>query len=287
MTETCILHTTDETARLIALARHIADHADETLTLDDLAKICGMSPTYLQRRFAAVIGVSPKRFQDAMRLRRFRAALRDGDNVTGAIFEAGYGSASRLYEKLDRHLGMTPSAMRAGGAGEDIAYALRETVHGPVIMGATDRGVCCVHFADDVESLIAGLERDFPKARFRASDPDREAMGLWMGLLDSHLAAGGPLPDLPLDIRGTAFQRKAWDILTGLRPGETISYGELAARMGQPRAVRAAASACGANRHAVLIPCHRVLRGDGGLGGYRWGEERKRSLLETEKRGVA
>lgn len=276
------LDASNEVQRLIALARHIASHADETLTLEEMAKGCGMSASCLQRRFTAVIGLSPKRFQDALRLNRFRAALRDGDSVTGAIYESGYGSTSRLYEKIERHLGMTPSAIRAGGAGEDIAYALQETVQGPMIMGATLRGVCCVHFADDADSLIAALKREFPGARFRPADPDREALGLWMDLLDSHLAAGGPLPDLPLDIRGTAFQRKAWDILTALRPGETMTYGGLAARMGRPKAVRAAAGACAANRHAVVIPCHRVLRGDGGLGGYRWGVARKRRLLAHE-----
>lgn len=179
---------------------------------------------------------------------------------------------------------MTPSAISRPGAGEEIAYAVQETALGPVIMGATERGVCCVHFADDADDLITALMRDFPKARFRAADPGHETIGVWLQLLGCHLAADGPLPDLPLDIRGTAFQRKAWNLLSGLRAGETITYSELAARMGQPRAVRAAAGACAANRHAVVIPCHRVLRGDGGLGGYRWGEERKRHLLEAEKR---
>jgi AraC family transcriptional regulator of adaptative response/methylated-DNA-[protein]-cysteine methyltransferase len=204
--------------------------------------------------------------------------------VLGATFDAGYGSTSRVYEQVTGGLGMTPSAYRDGGAGEVIVYAARDTALGLLMMAATERGVCLVQFGASAAALLDQLAREFPKAHLEPASP--AASGLldaWMAALAKHLAGAGPRPDLPLDLRGTAFQIKVWRFLMSVRPGDVVSYSELAAGAGAPRAVRAAASACAANRVAVLVPCHRALRADGGLGGYRWGLPRKRALLDAER----
>jgi AraC family transcriptional regulator of adaptative response/methylated-DNA-[protein]-cysteine methyltransferase len=271
--------------RMQALAAFIRSHADEPLPLERLAAEASLSPFHLQRRFKAVLGVSPKAYQAAARLEAFKARLRDGDSVLGATFEAGYGSTSRVYEQVDGGLGMTPSAYRAGGAGETIVHAVRVTALGPLMMAATERGVCFVQFGDSAAALEAELAAEFPKARLEPAGPETAApLDAWMAALDDHLSRAGPRPDLPLDLRGTAFQVSVWRFLLSVRAGEVVSYSEVARGVGAPRAVRAAASACAANRLAVLIPCHRALRADGGLGGYRWGLERKRALLDAERK---
>lgn len=272
-------------ARLIKVAHHIESHADEPLTLASLATLAALSPSRLQKQFKEVFGVSPKAYQDAVRMRRFKQSLKDGDKVTDAIFASGYGSVSRVYGEANRNIGMSPKTYRAGGAGEVIVYACRMTTLGLMMMAATDRGVCFVEFGDDKASLMAQLRSEFPNADLNAS-PARNAPELdaWMDALDQHISAGAPRPDLPLDMRGTAFQVKVWQFLLSIREGDVLSYSEVAAKIDKPKAVRAVASACGKNRIGVLIPCHRVLRGDGGLGGYRWGLERKRALLEAERR---
>ncbi|WP_236078930.1 bifunctional transcriptional activator/DNA repair enzyme AdaA [Marinobacter nauticus] len=274
-------------ARLVRVAQHIEMHADEALTLSSLAKVAALSPSRLQKQFKAAFGVSPKAYQDAVRMRRFKQSLKDGSKVTDAIFASGFGSVSRVYGEANRSIGMPPRAYRAGGAGEVIVYAGRTTALGLMMMAATERGVCFVEFGDDEASLVGRLRSEFPKAELTAS-PARNAPELdaWMEALDQHISAGAPRPDLPLDMRGTAFQVKVWQFLLSIREGDVLSYSEVAARIDKPRAVRAVASACGKNRIGVLIPCHRVLRGDGGLGGYRWGLERKRALLEAERRSV-
>ncbi len=280
--------TARDIAALTALARHIEAHADETLTAADLAARAGLTPAVLNRAFRAAFGVSPKAFQDAARLGRLKTLLRSGDGVAGAIFEAGYGSTSRVYGAAAGRIGMTPSAYRSGGAGETIAYACRPTALGPLMMGATGRGVCFVMFGADEASLLAQLQDEFPAATLAPSAACKAAeLDAWMTALDGHLAGSGPRPDLPLDLQGTAFQIKVWRFLLSVTEGSVVSYGEVAAGIGAPKAVRAAASACGANRIGVLVPCHRVLRGDGGLGGYRWGMERKRALLDAERRRSA
>ncbi|ERS85711.1 methylated-DNA--protein-cysteine methyltransferase [Marinobacter sp. EVN1] len=274
-------------ARLVRVAQHIEMHADEALTLSSLAKVAALSPSRLQKQFKAAFGVSPKAYQDAVRMRRFKQSLKDGSKVTDAIFASGFGSVSRVYGEANRSIGMPPRTYRAGGAGEVIVYAGRTTALGLMMMAATDRGVCFVEFGDDEASLVGRLRSEFPKAELTAS-PARNAPELdaWMEALDQHISAGAPRPDLPLDMRGTAFQVKVWQFLLSIREGDVLSYSEVAAKIDKPRAVRAVASACGKNRIGVLIPCHRVLRGDGGLGGYRWGLERKRALLEAERRSV-
>ena len=273
-----------ELKRLIEIAGHIEMHFDEKLTLGRLADKAGLSASRLQRVFKAAFGISPGAYQDAVRMRRFKAGLKAGEEVTDAIYAAGYGSLSRVYGEKTRNIGMTPSAYRRGGQGEVIHWACRETALGPVMMAATDVGVCFVQFGENQENLLKQLTREFPCATLLPSRSSQSAeLDLWVRSLDAHISHNQPRPDLPLDMRGTAFQAQVWRFLLSIPEGEVISYTELAQGIGKPRAARAAATACAANRIAVLVPCHRVLRGDGGLGGYRWGMERKRALLDTER----
>lgn len=272
-------------ARLVEVARYIEAHSDEPLPLARLAEIAGLSSSRLQKQFKEAFGVSPKVYQDAVRMRRFKQSLKDGDKVTDAIFASGFGSISRVYGEATRNLGMPPRAYRAGGAGEIIVYACRATALGLMAMAATNKGVCLVQFGDDEASLITCLKAEFPNAELIASPAqDAPELDVWMDALDQHISRGAPRPDLPLDLRGTAFQMKVWRFLLSIREGDVLSYSDVAAKIDKPKAVRAVASSCGKNRIGVLIPCHRVLRGDGGLGGYRWGLERKRALLDAESK---
>lgn len=273
---------------MAALAAYIRDHAEETLTLEHLAQRVGLSPTRLQRRFTDAIGVTPKAYQSAERLKRLKSGLRDGDSVVGAIFEAGYGSTSRVYETLDGGLGMTPSAYRAGGAGETISYAVRDCALGLLLTAATDRGVCKVTFGDEAAALVAELAAEFPRARIVPAAPSaKPQIDAWMAAIAAHLEEGGPQPNLPLDLRGTAFQIKVWRFLMSIPAGSVMSYAEVARGIGFPKAVRAVASACARNKAPILAPCHRVLRSDGSLGGFRFGPERKRALLANERAAAA
>ncbi len=270
--------------RLIQLARYIIDHAEEKLLLSDLAERQGLSPYYLQRTFKAVFGVSPKAFQDAARLNTFKSLLKSRDDVTGAIFESGYGSSSRFYERAARQIGMSPKAYRSGGEGETIHYACRMTDLGALMFAATAKGVCFAMFGENESELRNQLASEFPNADLvQSSDNGGEQLDEWMSSLEAHINKGAPRPELPLDLRGTAFQIKVWQFLLRIPEGDVVSYGEIAKAIKEPRAVRAAASACSKNRIAVLVPCHRVLRGDGSMGGYRWGLERKRTLLDIER----
>ena len=289
----------NDTDRLIALARELVAHADEPWLLADLAAGFGLSPSAFQRRFVALVGLSPKALQDAARLGRLKSALKAGSTVTDAILEAGFGSTSRVYGEAQRDLGMTPSAYRDGAPGEVIHWALRETTLGLLAMGATARGVCFAQFGDAAAALESEIAREFPKATRIASAAQRSAnvsrsaaasdidaerqLDAWIDALDAHLSRAAPAPDLPLDLRGTAFQMRVWRFLQGIPLGETRSYADVATAIGAPRATRAVGTACGANRVAVLVPCHRVLRGDGSLSGYRWGLARKRALLAAER----
>lgn len=271
--------------RMRAVAEHIAAHADEPMPLDRLATFAGLSPFHLQRTFKAAMGVTPKEYHAAKRLETFKAGLRAGEDVLGAVFDAGYGSTSRAYHQVDGGLGMTPSVYRAGGAGETIVHAVRTTALGPLMMAATERGVCFVQFGESASALADQLASEFPKAELRPAEIEGNAqLHAWMEALDDHLSRDAPCPALPVDLRGTAFQIRVWRFLLGVRPGDVVSYAEVARGIGAPRAIRAAASACGANRVGILVPCHRALRGDGGLGGYRWGLDRKRVLLDMERR---
>ncbi|MDB1126007.1 bifunctional transcriptional activator/DNA repair enzyme AdaA [Vibrio algarum] len=270
--------------KLIEVARYIERYAEDKITLTQLGDIAGLSPSRLQRIFKEMFGVSPKHYQDAVRMRKFKRSLKEGEGVTDAIYSSGYGSISRVYGEATRNIGMTPKVYRAGGKGEIIHYACRETVLGYMIMAATDKGVCSVQFGDDKDSLLSLLSDEFPNAQFELSvAQDTPELDNWMVALDSHISQGAPRPDVPLDIRGTAFQIKIWQFLLSIKEGDVMSYGEVAEHIDNPKAVRAVGTACGKNPVGILIPCHRVLRSDGSLGGYRWGLERKRTLLDMER----
>ena len=266
---------------MVALARRIESASDDRLTLEQLAEWSGMSQSRLQRRFMAVFGVTPKVFHEAARRDEFKVLLRQGLSVTDAGMEAGYGSSSRVHHASTRSLGMPPSVYQRGGQRESIGYAVRITRYGALMMAATDRGVCFVQFGDDEASLLLALQDEFPKAELIGS-PSTDRLEQWVSALEAHLDHRAPRPDLPLDLRGTAFQLVVWRFLQTVPEGEVVSYRDVAQGVGRPKAIRAAASACAANRIAVLVPCHRVLRQNGELGGYRWGVERKRALVEAE-----
>ena len=269
---------------MLDLARFLESNADEKLTLAQLANQTGLSPTHLQKRFKSVFGVSPKAYQDEARLRKFKGTLKEGKSVIDAIYGAGYGSSSRVYEKAVHSVGMTPATYRSGGKGEMIMHVCRAISIGHLMIAATEKGVCFAMLGDSEAALLDKLFSEFPHADVTASpESDSEPLNHWFMLLDEHLSKDAPRPDIPLDIRGTAFQIKVWQFLLSIRAGNVLTYSEVANGIGNPKAVRAAASACARNRIAVLIPCHRVIRGDGGLGGYRWGVDRKRALLEKEK----
>ena len=268
--------------RLHAVARYIREHAEDALPLEALAARAALSPAHFQRTFKQQFGLSPKQYQDGHRMQRLREALKSGESVTDAIATAGYSSTSRLYGETARGLGMPPATYRAGGRGEAIYYAARPTQEGLLLMAATVHGVCFAEFGADEPSLIRQLHQEFPNATCYPATAEETALQGWIEALEEHLQGSGPVPDLPLDLRGTAFQLKVWQFLRSLEPGARVTYTEVAGAIGAPRAVRAAASACGANRIAILVPCHRVLRGDGSLGGYRWGLPLKRRLLDRE-----
>jgi AraC family transcriptional regulator of adaptative response/methylated-DNA-[protein]-cysteine methyltransferase len=270
--------------KFIELARYIAANADEQLTLKTLATRVHLSPSRFQRVFKSIFGVSPKKFQQAARSDRFKALLRTGTDITDAIYAAGYGSSSRVYGQTMHNIGMTPKRYRAGGKGEILSWACRDTVLGPILMAATDRGVCFAQFGSDCEVLLQQLRTEFPRAELKPyQEASSQQLEQWIDALDAYIQNKQPRPELPLDLQGTAFQIKVWEFLLSLEDGDVISYAELAQGIDKPKAVRAAASACAANRIAVLVPCHRILRGDGGLGGYRWGLARKRALLDAER----
>ena len=271
--------------RMLALARFIDNHLDESLPLARLAHEASVSPYHLQRSFKAALGVSPKSYQANARLRALKSSLRAGHTVSSAIIDAGFGSTSRVYEQVKGGLGMTPSSYRAGGEGETIYYAVRETSLGTMLMAATTRGVCFVHLGDNEFTLFETLLAEYPRALLSHSNAEQSPeLDVWIDAVNQHVSEGSPRPhNIPLDLRGTAFQLRVWRFLLSIKDGDVVSYAEAAAGINQPSAVRAAASACGANNVAILVPCHRVLRGDGSLGGYRWGVERKRALLDRER----
>jgi len=269
--------------KVVEIARYIEAHADEALPLSLLSDVSGLSPAYLQKVFKACIGVSPKQFQDAIRQQRFKGYLKEGQSVTDAIFESGYGSVSRIYDKAVRGLGMTPSQYKQGAANELIYYTSGKTQLGRLMIAATDVGVCFAMFGKNQSELKKLLQQEFPNAKLQASSANQSvALENWFEAIKIHLGEASAKPEIPLDIRGTAFQIKVWSFLKSIPDGTTVSYKDVASGIGQPGAIRAAASACAKNRIALLIPCHRVLRGDGSMGGFRWGVERKQSLLNLE-----
>jgi AraC family transcriptional regulator of adaptative response/methylated-DNA-[protein]-cysteine methyltransferase len=254
-------------------------HADESVPLATLARIAGLSPFHFQRTFKKLVGVTPKRYADAQRADRLKALLKDGAPVASASFEAGYGSSSRAYASAPRHLGTTPARYARGGKGLHVRYAAVTTPLGRLLVGATERGVCFVTLGDSDRTLAANLRREYPEAILQK---DAAHLAGWTAAIAASLSGTADLSAIPLDLRATTFQRRVFEALRAIPRGETRTYAELAAAIGSPSAVRAAASACARNPVALVVPCHRIVRSDGGLGGYRWGVERKRELLKRE-----
>jgi AraC family transcriptional regulator of adaptative response/methylated-DNA-[protein]-cysteine methyltransferase len=267
-------------AQLVEQARALLESAEEPVSLAALAAGAGLSPHHFHRLFKKHVGLTPHEYAAACRLRRFGAAVSEGASVTAAIHEAGYSSSSRFYEATSGALGMAPAALRRGAEGLQIRAAIRPCSLGKMLVAATARGVCMVAFDDDPAALQADLRRRFPRAVIAGSDAGLERLAdAVLTLVDG----SGVAADLPLDLMGTAFQQRVWKALREIPSGTTTTYAELARRIGAPRAVRAVGTACGANPVSVAVPCHRVLRGDGALGGYRWGLERKKTLLARER----
>ncbi len=266
-------------AALIAQACRTIEVAEEPPALDQLAAAAGLSPFHFHRLFRRVAGVTPKAYADANRARRVQSGLQTGGSVTAAIYESGFNSSGRFYEAADGLLGMAPSAYRAGGPGELIQHATGNSTLGAVLVAWTGRGVCAILLGDDPASLASDLQARFPRARHQPADAEGSD---WVSQAVALVDAPGTSPALPLDIQGTAFQRRVWEVLRSIPAGTTLSYADVAARLGNPSAVRAVAGACAANKLAVAIPCHRVVASDGTLAGYRWGVGRKRVLLQRE-----
>jgi AraC family transcriptional regulator of adaptative response/methylated-DNA-[protein]-cysteine methyltransferase len=274
------LSTGSKVEELIERARcYLDDHADESITLRQLAAHVGISPFYLQRAFTRVVGLSPKVYQDAKRMERFTASLKRGETVTDATNEAGFGSSRRLYARVHEDLGMTPSAFRSGGMGVTLRYTTVPTAVGRMLVAVTERGIAAVSLGETEAALVALLRSDYPKAVLRR---DRKGLEKHVSRLLLCLNGSAAADCLPLDVKATVFQRKVWQALQQIPRGQTRSYQELARAIGQPTAARAVARACAGNPVAVAIPCHRVVRGNGQLAGYRWGLERKRRLLALE-----
>ncbi len=265
------------------VCRYIEQHLDESITLERLGKAFRQSPFHLQRRFKAALGITPREYADSCRLRQLKRNLQAGDNVTRAMYDAGYGSSSRLYEKTSSQLGMTPDKYRRGAIAAAIRYACADSPLGRMLIAATDRGICAIQFARSDGELIEGLKHEFP---FAVRKPDEGGLKAWIAALLSKMSGKELSAALPLDIRATAFQRRVWTYLQSIPFGATQSYSQVAKGIGRPTASRAVGRACATNPVAVAIPCHRVVREDGNISGYRWGVERKKTLLEMEQRGL-
>ena len=270
-------------ADAIARACDLIDHSEEPPTLAELARAVGLSPSYLHRLFKRMVGVTPKQYAMEKRLGEVRETLQTGVTVTETVYEAGFASSSRFYEDITAKLGMKPSEYRNGGEGVRIHAAVAQSYLGWVLVAATAKGICAIELAGSPDDLRARLHARFPKASLVENDPNFRVL---VSQVLSFLEAPQDGLYLPLDLQGTAFQRRVWLALRQIPPGTTATYGEIAARIGNPKAARAVAQACASNPVAVAIPCHRVVRSDGSLGGYRWGQERKGKLLEQESQAV-
>lgn len=256
----------------------LTERKDENVPLAELARGCGMSPFHLQRVFKKLTGVSPRAYQQALRTSEFKEKLADAKSVTDAVYAAGYGSSSRAYERAGERLGMTPGAYRKAGSGEAIRYGLFDSAIGRFLLAATERGVCSLRIGDSDDTLICEVETEFAAAALLRDEGRLRSLAEVVRIA----IAKGDTPELPLDVKATAFQAKVWEELRKIPPGETRTYAEVAARIGNPKAVRAVARACAKNPVALFTPCHRVVRTGGALAGYRWGVKRKRQLLQRE-----
>ena len=273
------------TDRIQQLCRFIDAHSDTELRSGDLEQRAGMSLYNFQRSFKAIVGVTPKQYVEARRIEKLKGGLRTAKDVTAAVYDAGYGSSSRVYERADTRLGMTPKQYRQGGHNVTITYTTVNSPLGLLMIGATDRGLCFVQFGENADGLLASLRREYPAATLEPMREPRDPLfDKWVEALNRHLDGNQPRLDLPLDIRATAFQMRVWNYLQSIPYGEVQSYSEVAAAIGAPNAARAVARACASNRTAIVIPCHRVIRGTGELGGYRWGLARKRALIDRERK---
>jgi AraC family transcriptional regulator of adaptative response/methylated-DNA-[protein]-cysteine methyltransferase len=259
---------------------YLDEHWDRIVTLEQLGRIVRMSPYHLQRTFKRVLGVTPKVYASARRLERMKSRLREGDTVTRATYEAGYGSGSRAYEHARAGMGMTPGTYRNGGRGMRVSYTIVSTDSGYLLAAATERGLCSVMLGDDVEALESSLHREFPAASLERNDA---ALRQFTENVVDRLTGSGYQVALPVDVAASAFQWQVWEALRQIPLGETRSYQAIAQDLGRPTAARAVARACASNRLALVIPCHRAVRENGELGGYRWGLERKRRLLDVER----
>jgi AraC family transcriptional regulator of adaptative response/methylated-DNA-[protein]-cysteine methyltransferase len=266
-------------SQTIARVCRLIDAAEPTPTLAQVASAVHMSPFHLHRLFKTETGLTPRVYAAARRAQRLRAALQDGLKVSDAVFAAGFGASSRAYERAQRELGMRPRQFRDGGRGVKIRYAIATTVLGKMLLAATDKGVCAIEFGASNATLIASLGRRFAAAEIKHSSRE---LGPWLRRAARYAAAPSGMLDLPLDIRGTAFQERVWQALRRIPAGQTVSYTQVAQKIGQPAAVRAVAGACANNSVAMAIPCHRVVRRNGDLADYRWGRERKRALIDSE-----
>jgi AraC family transcriptional regulator, regulatory protein of adaptative response / methylated-DNA-[protein]-cysteine methyltransferase len=258
---------------------YIERNVESRLTLAAIARHVRTSPFHLQRTFRRIVGISPKEYQDALRANRFRHDLRAGAGVAGALYDAGYGSTSRVYERQPTG-GVTPAVYRRGGEGTEIGFTITDSTLGRLLVAGTARGVCAVKLGDGDARLERDLRDEFPAATITG---DSRALGPWVATIVAHLEGREPHLDLPLDVRATAFQWRVWRHLQSIPYGETRAYSEVAKAIGAPTAVRAVARACATNPVCLVVPCHRVVQKDGGLGGYRWGVERKRKLLKRER----
>jgi AraC family transcriptional regulator of adaptative response/methylated-DNA-[protein]-cysteine methyltransferase len=258
-----------------------ARNEDGRVPLSALAAAVGSSPSHLQRTFSDVLGVSPRELSDARRLEALRRALKEKQSVTDAVYEAGFGSPSRVYERSSRMLGMTPAQYAAGGRGANVRFVCADSAVGRVLVAATEKGICAVKLGSSDSELVSQLVAEFPHAAIAQADP---TMQRWVDDVVAMISGRQPEDEIPIDVRGTAFQMKVWKELQRIPRGETRSYGEIARRIGRPTASRAVARACATNPVCVVVPCHRVVAGDGSLGGYHWGVERKQALLDRERR---
>jgi AraC family transcriptional regulator, regulatory protein of adaptative response / methylated-DNA-[protein]-cysteine methyltransferase len=260
------------------VAAVLANTNEEPLRLGSLAAQVDSSPAQLRRAFRRATGLSPKEFEQAFRLARFKKMLRDGSSVTEALYACGYGSSSRLYEKTNAHLGMTPASYRKGGEGMEIQYTVANTSLGKVLVGATQRGVSAVYLGDNERTLVEELRKEYAKAEIVRAEGNEN----WLKEIVRRLEGNAPSVELPLDVQATAFQRRVWQELQKIPRGTTRTYTQVARSLGKPRSVRAVARACATNPVSIVVPCHRVIRTDGSLAGYRWGLSRKEKLLERE-----
>jgi AraC family transcriptional regulator of adaptative response/methylated-DNA-[protein]-cysteine methyltransferase len=275
---------TPHAAMIDRVCRYIQENPDKP-TLAEISAKVGMSPSHLQRVFKREMGISPREYAESLRMKRFKSALRharendDPVTVTSAMYDAGFGSSSRLYERSAEHLGMTPSAYRKGGAGMVIGYVISDSPMGRILVAMTEHGVCAVCIGANDEELEHNLRKEYPRATIRRNI---DIICEWVDQIMAYLNGWRPSLNLPTDVRATAFQRRVWNALLEIPPGETWTYTQVAEHIGAPKAVRAVASACAANPTALVIPCHRVVGADGKMRGYRWGISLKEALLQQE-----